>query len=39
MKESRTWYLERIQALFETASVREIELIWRFVRAYLGKAD
>ena len=39
MSEERTYYMERIQKLFQTASTRELELVWRFVRAYLGKAD
>lgn len=39
MSEDKTYYMERIQELFQAASARELELVYRFVRAYLGKAD
>lgn len=39
MNEDRARHLEAIQELLELASNRELELIWRFTRAYLGKSD
>ncbi len=39
MNEDKAYYMERIQELFKSASVREVECVWRFVNAYLGKSD
>lgn len=39
MNSDKEYYIELIQELFQLATVREVECVWRFVRAYLGQAD
>jgi hypothetical protein len=39
MSEERRRYEELIQALMERASARELDLLYRFTRAFLGESE